>query len=404
LVSYLCIALSLNGCQLDGSQRPLVVKYAEDQHKKKELNRLHNLTLNTSFQGGRGGGMGGMGGGPPMNGSMNMKPKNDMMGGGSPFYYQSQNMVNMYSSQQPPPMPLVHSPVNSNHQMFLPSPSNGSDYNKRGPNNKGKKGGFPYDSSSLPNPPPGGVGNWFPQQLPFLPGPPSGIPPPPALHPSQTDLTGISSPFGHPAHNLHGVPVSVMTQPPPGSANHQNGSVFASRSPRHPHQNGNFGPSPPGALAMPFPAVPNNPSQYQYSPGQGQVTISVANLPSTADNNMLHELFSSFGRIINAQIEDNMRGGAGGMNGNRFVRGRLQMANLVQAEAAVQALNGAVLFEGSIPLQVRAVANFVFLSVFFYIFLRFRSSNRILSSFFLLFHSSFPLYPLLSFAVSGRNL
>jgi hypothetical protein len=360
---YLFIALSLNGCQLDGSQRPLVVKYAEDQHKKKELNRLHNLTLNTSFQGGRGGGMGGMGGGPSMNGNMNMKPKNDMMGGGSPYYYQSQNMVNMYSSQQPPPMALVHSPVNNNHQMFLPSPSNGSDYNKRGPNNKGKKGGFPYDSS-LPTPP-AGVGNWFPQQLPFLPGPPSGIPPPPALHPNQTDLTGLSSPFAHPPHNLHGVPVSVMTQPSPGSTNHQNGSVFASRSPRHPHQNGNYGPSPPGSLAMPFPAVPSNNPQYQFSPGQGQVTISVANLPSTADSNMLHELFSNFGRIINAQIEDNMRGGAGGMNGNRFVRGRLQMANLVQAEAAVQALNGAVLFEGNLPLQVSTVLDFAFL---FFIF------------------------------------
>eukprot|EP01035_Chromulina_nebulosa_P034144 gene34144-45780_t len=44
-------ALSLNGCQLEGSNRGLVVKYAEDQHKKKELSRLHSLTTGNPYRG-----------------------------------------------------------------------------------------------------------------------------------------------------------------------------------------------------------------------------------------------------------------------------------------------------------------------------------------------------------------
>jgi hypothetical protein len=40
----------LNGCILDGSSRGLTVKYAEDQHKKREMTRLQNLTSHNVYR------------------------------------------------------------------------------------------------------------------------------------------------------------------------------------------------------------------------------------------------------------------------------------------------------------------------------------------------------------------
>ena len=50
-------ALSLNGYQPPGSDRHLVVKYAEDQHKKKDRRAQMEMGM---MGGGMGGGMGGM--------------------------------------------------------------------------------------------------------------------------------------------------------------------------------------------------------------------------------------------------------------------------------------------------------------------------------------------------------
>jgi len=62
-ILLLCTALvALNGRQLEGSVRCLIVKYAEDQHKKKELNRLQNLLSKTNISTGDMGNMGMHGG------------------------------------------------------------------------------------------------------------------------------------------------------------------------------------------------------------------------------------------------------------------------------------------------------------------------------------------------------
>jgi RNA recognition motif. (a.k.a. RRM, RBD, or RNP domain) len=88
-----------------------------------------------------------------------------------------------------------------------------------------------------------------------------------------------------------------------------------------------------------------------YSPG---ITIVIGFLPQHADVALLHDLCAPYGRIISAQIDmdnlspdDNSRGGCSG-------RGRVQMASLSQAQYATQALNGAIIFEGGRPLQVRS--------------------------------------------------
>lgn len=203
---------------MEGSPRPLIVKYAEDQHKKKELNRLHNLSMGNSYRtgnpmmqghplgmgmNGMGMGMGGhsshqpqphhhqphphhqsgnmMGGGMPMtmtmnNNGMNMMnqrregPKgNEQQGGplGSPYFYQPQSMANMYSNPQPsppPPMPMVHSPVGNNRMMFGPPPTNpgtppgmggmGGEFSGRRTPRAPKNKSFGFDNQA----PPPGVG------------------------------------------------------------------------------------------------------------------------------------------------------------------------------------------------------------------------------------------------------
>lgn len=340
--TYLCfLALTLNGCQLEGSSRPLVVKYAEDQHKKKELTRLHNLTLNTAFRGGpqQGGQPGQMQNqnkqfrGPGENHHQMKQPPQQNEVVNHPFYYQSQNMANMYNNPQPPsPMQMVHSPINSN-QMYLPPNAATSpvhDFNKRG--NKPRKG-FGFESPTMASAP-APVGNWgFPQQLPYIP---STLPPPPALHPNQSvDMNNFAA-----SPHLHGVPISVLPSP-------QN-QQFGARN----NRNGGFPGQVPSPLNMPYNGNPGAPvaAPANFS-SPNNVTISVSNLPPNADVNLLHEIFSNYGKITSAQIDDSpvsrVSNGA-----PRQSRGRLQMANISQAESAVQALNGAVVFEGGPPLQV----------------------------------------------------
>lgn len=213
--------MSLNGCQLEGSSRGLVVKYAEDQHKKKELSRLQHLTMNqNNFRGnnGPGGGpqqnMGGMGmgmggpgmggpgmGGPGMGGPPNklrIDSKPDMM---NPYFY-AQAPHGMHPSgaalyaQPHSPMHLLHSPMN-NAQMYMPpsppSPMHAAaagmsqDYNQkrmgkaRGGGGGGGGGRFNFDmpqQGGAPGGPNGPMGSPSPygmyaaQQLPpYMTGP-----------------------------------------------------------------------------------------------------------------------------------------------------------------------------------------------------------------------------------------
>jgi hypothetical protein len=459
------LALSLNGYQLEGTARPLMVKYAEDQHKKKELNRLHNLTLNTAFPRGMGGGggsgqnsppmgqnsynshqnnnnrnnggdngnnggghphhmnhqnnnnnnggnnnrggggggfrnngpppgmggMGGMGGGG-MGGMNHHDPMGGMGGGmmGNPhhqmkpppqlqpqqhhphhqpdlvnpaFYYQTpQSLANMYNNPQPSPgpVPMLHSPMNAGaphpHQMFIPNaPGSPIDFNKRQGGQKGgpRKGFGGFESPTMgPTPAVGGpppLGNWFPQHTlpPFMNH--NGLPPPPALHPnpvSGVDLNGFP-----PSPHLHGMPLSVLPSPQGGGPG-QNNLMSTGRTPRNQFSNGAGGP--PSFSNNPPPQINtgNNNGSGNGAASNNPVTVSVSNLPANADVNMLYDLFSNFGKIMNAQIDDSPTGRVSNGANPRQSRGRFQMNNLMQAETAVKALNGANVFEGSMPLQV----------------------------------------------------
>jgi hypothetical protein len=436
-----------------------MVKYAEDQHKKKELNRLHNLTLNTAFPRGMGGGggsgqnsppmgqnsynshqnnnrnnggdngnngggghphhmnhqnnnnggnnnrggggfrnngpppgmggggMGGMGGGGM--GGMNHDPMGGMGGMmGNPhhqmkpppqlqqqhhphhqpdlvnpaFYYQTpQSLANMYNNPQPSPgpVPMLHSPMNAGaphpHQMFIPNaPGSPIDFNKRQGGQKGgpRKGFGGFESPTMgPTPAVGGpppLGNWFPQHTlpPFMNH--NGLPPPPALHPnpvSGVDLNGFP-----PSPHLHGMPLSVLPSPQGGGPG-QNNLMSTGRTPRNQFSNNGAG-GPPSFNNNPPPQINTGNANGSGNAPSNPVTVSVSNLPANADVNMLYDLFSNFGKIMNAQIDDSPTGRVSNGANPRQSRGRFQMNNLMQAETAVKALNGANVFEGSMPLQV----------------------------------------------------
>jgi RNA recognition motif-containing protein len=81
------------------------------------------------------------------------------------------------------------------------------------------------------------------------------------------------------------------------------------------------------------------------------VTLLISNLPPHADVTTLHELVSPYGRILSAQVEISESGTSARMtlcSGRGFV----QMANISQAQYAIQALHGTIMFEGGSPLQV----------------------------------------------------
>ena len=130
-------ALSLNGCQLEGGQRGLVVKYAEDQHKKREMDRLQNLTTHNVYRylplapggaSGSGEDMGMGGGFRPQDPSEPMSPgyyyTNSLSGSGSgsakgmsPHYPSATLQVPMHPhGQQSPHLPQHHLPAHQQHQ------------------------------------------------------------------------------------------------------------------------------------------------------------------------------------------------------------------------------------------------------------------------------------------------
>lgn len=257
-------ALSLNGCQLEGSTRGLVVKYAEDQHKKKELSRLQHLTLNQNFRGNPAGP-----GGPQQNMGMGMGgpggPQNKLrMDGGKPemlnpyFYAQAppHGMPHpppgaMYG-QPPSPMHLIHSPITNGPMYMPPSPPSPmhaaaaaqmsqADFNQKRLNGKGQRGRFNFDGmppQGAPGGPGGGpmgspaaYGIYAPQQLPpYLTG--AGVPshmgmqmvsqpgpgaygPPPGSY--GAPMRSNFGPLGGPPHEMDGgMGGNYVAQPPHG--------------------------------------------------------------------------------------------------------------------------------------------------------------------------------------------
>ena len=85
------------------------------------------------------------------------------------------------------------------------------------------------------------------------------------------------------------------------------------------------------------------------------VTISIACLPHNADLTLLHDLFSPYGRISGAEIEDSPTNNLDPKHNAHSGRGRVQISGLAQAQYAQQALHGAIIFEGGRPLQVNII-------------------------------------------------
>ena len=87
-------------------------------------------------------------------------------------------------------------------------------------------------------------------------------------------------------------------------------------------------------------------------------TLNIGNLPAHADVALLHDIFSPYGRILSAQIDvDTSANNSLALGASRISvcsgQGRVQMAGFPQAEYAAQALNGAVVSEGGLPMSVQ---------------------------------------------------
>lgn len=83
----------------------------------------------------------------------------------------------------------------------------------------------------------------------------------------------------------------------------------------------------------------------------GCICLHVAALPSNVDVALLHDLFAPYGRVVSAQVFTDESGSI--CSG----RAQIHIEGLEAAHLALQALNGAVLFEGSRPLIVTMTIN-----------------------------------------------
>lgn len=347
-------ALALNGCQLEGSSRGLIVKYAEDQHKKKELHRLHNLTANNSYRAmGMPGGMSGM---QADSRAHQLNLKSDPLA--QTYYYQQQNMNAAYGGPHSPlHSPMLqhpHSPISAGH-IYLPStaPVHPSmlDYGsnkpmatskpQRGMNNKNIP--FPIDTAEMSES--HQQNTWYtaisPQHLSYL----------------QTH---------HDAEGMHSLGMGIS--PPPSPQQHIPHHMQQQQLSGH-HQSG-LRLQPPnsrgGASHQQLHITPHSPPQSPTSLTSpysvGPVCLDLTHLPSDADVALLYELFTPYGRILNAQVDapapTTLPPSADGSDAARMCsgRGKVQMAGFAQAEYAAQALNGAIIFEGAVPIQVEISA------------------------------------------------
>lgn len=316
--------------QLEGATRGLVVKFAEDQHKKKELNRLHNLTMNSAFRGPNGG-----------QGQMNRGNGDDAHGGNPNYFYpqgQSASMGSLYGRQ----------PNNGGGQgLYMPPsptvPSPQLDYSG---GNKGSRKSLQLD---IPNfqqmqqaqP----AGHWYPPvsspHLGYVPSPSNLVHM--GVNPSNNFdfTTGDFSPAGHNLHSMHHMGQLGSHLPPPaGSPQVSHGLTPFGRVNNHQNQLNNGG------------KAASAPQQQQ--PGQGQaVTVSISNLPRDTAVRNIQGIVAQYAQVLDVHMEEQFfdgpggRGGATGMN-----RARVVLGSVAQAEEVIRTLNGAVLFEGAPPTQV----------------------------------------------------
>lgn len=352
-------ALALNGCQVEGSSRGLVVKFAEDQHKKKELSRLHNLTLTAAFRGVS----------ATMPSPLNMNNMNISQPRGMPalddnlgsYYYQQGNQHNgggMYSRGGQGQ--LNNMQQTGLGQLYIQSPS--SPYG--GGARKGGLGESPNFGQQMPTSP----NSWYP---------PLNITSPHLSYMQSTN--NMMHLGGHPTSSLDFDFSSLGQQnlqmmgamggiPPPPTSPHMSQGLA---------QFGGLGGSNLGSFTggtqlgmqqqqqqQQQPLQQQQQQQQQGKPaiqlplqshGETPVTMILNNVPNSVNGRVLHSLVAPYGQVLEIQLEDLTPTSAssnGGFSGNGLLRARVTWANGAQAEEAARNLEGMVVFEGMPPLQV----------------------------------------------------
>ena len=263
-------ALCLNGYRINDSDRTLVVKYAENQQKKKERKFVYDMSGYNNAA---------------------MKTVYEME---DPYYYDNVTRI--------PPNGAATPYAMGGPGYFYES----NDMQRRNYYNKGTN----VMNPQLVNSPhtsirqPEGDHHWYPQSMPLHVG-----------------YDNRSSPAFNNMNPHYGAMPEV---------------------------------SSPSAIPTNAAAMKSSHPAEQYGQHGGSVTLVIVNLPSHADVASLHDLFSPYGRIVNAQIDvmasSNSQHSAGG--GMCSGRGQVQMASLLQAQYAIQALSGTILSEAGQPLQI----------------------------------------------------
>lgn len=241
---------ALNGYQLDGADRPLIVKYAEEQRVK-----------GTSFL-------------PPSS------PIGRHVNGSSGNY----QFPSSYA-------PTGHPYQGVDGQAFLPVTVS-------------MPYGYPMKYTTM-QPTMAVAGEWYPPVY-------------------------CMTPTAHLLPHAHGLAYEQLDQ-----------RQFHPQSPRT---------APPGAVYM---AAPRPASDAAYN---GSVTVILNRLPPNADVAMLHDLFSPYGRILSAHVDTEDAVGGDGRRGSHYTRAYIQMESIGQAQNAVQAISGSMLFNanstGDIQIQL----------------------------------------------------
>jgi hypothetical protein len=365
--------LSLNGFRPRGGDRPLVVKFAEDQQKRKERKFGDNPTAAMLLANG-------MMPGPPLSphgGHMQASagatadpysfgfgghaavqriPSSVPVGAQVPM-----QMVNpMQWGMHPAPISLVEDPLlsssSSGSSRYSPrntripngfkSSSSGSNYGGMGMgigaivSSNGL--GHPMSNQSPRSVAPNGNDVWFTPALASTSFDTRG-----GAAPQATMLAQLAHPM--PGHAHQGQAMAVPTFLSISSTTSSSIDNFDTQMPQVTHH-----------LAKPQVAA------QQYS---GSVTLSISNLPEYADIALLHDLLAPYGRILSAQIDviDSSSANKGELSDSATTspvitprnqglcsgRGRVQISGLPAAQYATQALNGAIIYEGAQPLQVQ---------------------------------------------------
>jgi len=221
-------ALTLNGCQLEGSSRGLVVKYAEDQHKRREMSRLQNFTSQSLYRYGHPG-EGGMGMGVYGDGNRDGRQQHHHHHQHPPSYL-----------QPPPPPPQHHH--HHHHQYQRPYPTMAMDEKMVGSgHHRGAAAGGAASGAPLGIMPVAAAMGQPASSYPltsasyYYPSSPPPPPPPPLTHRPQHQHQQVQSQQPHRGHGYAGYgqhqqhqQVSPMAPPSPYAHHHHHNAAAAS--------------------------------------------------------------------------------------------------------------------------------------------------------------------------------